>query len=48
MSMLANAVASIRLGVEDILAAAQDDARVLSAIRTKPREHTMLQLDWAG
>lgn len=33
MSMLANAVASIRLGVEDFQAAALDDARVLSAIR---------------
>lgn len=33
MSMLANAVASIRLGVEDFQAAAKDDARALSAIR---------------
>lgn len=33
MSMLENAVASIRLGVEDYQAAAQDDARALSALR---------------
>ncbi|WP_324731828.1 hypothetical protein [Pseudomonas paeninsulae] len=33
MSMLDNAVASIRLGVEDYQAAAEDDARALSAIR---------------
>lgn len=33
MSMLANAVASIRLGVEDFQAAEDDDARALSAIR---------------
>jgi len=33
MSMLANAVASIRLGVEDFQAAENDDARALSAIR---------------
>lgn len=33
MSMLDNAVASIRLGVEDYQAAAKDDARALSAIR---------------
>lgn len=33
MSMLENAAASIRLGVEDFQAAAKDEARVLSAIR---------------
>lgn len=33
MSMLDNAVASIRLGVEDYQAAAQDETRALSAIR---------------
>lgn len=33
MSMLANAVASIRLGVEDFRDAENDEARALSAIR---------------
>lgn len=33
MSMLDNAINSIRLGVEDFRAAAQDEARALSSIR---------------